>query len=115
MFQISWVVRADLFFTLKYLFYKLFMTCCPFLFDFDRTCANLFCCLVFYKRLILIVLKLIFRDIAYVTASGSIIATAGYSSDAINVVIWDTLAPPTTSRASIMCHEGFFLLSEFMF
>ncbi|XP_074325789.1 uncharacterized protein LOC141663850 isoform X2 [Apium graveolens] len=45
-------------------------------------------------------------DIAYVTASGSIIATAGYSSDAINVVIWDTLAPPTTSRASIMCHEG---------
>lgn len=57
MFQISWVVRADLFFTLKYLFYKLFMTCCPFLFDFDRTCANLFCCLVFYKRLILIVLN----------------------------------------------------------
>lgn len=56
-----------------------------------------------------------FRDIAYVTASGSIIATAGYSSDAINVVIWDTLAPPTTSRASIMCHEGFFLLSEFTF
>lgn len=42
----------------------------------------------------------------YVTASGSIVAAAGYSSNNVNVVIWDTLAPPTTSRASIMCHEG---------
>ncbi|KAK3012301.1 hypothetical protein RJ639_012849 [Escallonia herrerae] len=45
-------------------------------------------------------------DVTYVTASGSIVAAAGYSSDGINVVIWDTLAPPMTSRASIMCHEG---------
>ncbi|XP_052192792.1 uncharacterized protein LOC127801585 isoform X2 [Diospyros lotus] len=45
-------------------------------------------------------------DVTYVTASGSIIAAAGYSSNGVNVVIWDTLAPPTTSRASIMCHEG---------
>ncbi|XAR62950.1 hypothetical protein NMG60_11022705 [Bertholletia excelsa] len=45
-------------------------------------------------------------DVTYVTASGSIIAAAGYSSNGINVVIWDTLAPPATSRASIMCHEG---------
>ncbi|BFG22185.1 hypothetical protein CerSpe_084590 [Prunus speciosa] len=45
-------------------------------------------------------------DVAYVTSSGSIIAVAGYSSSNVNVVIWDTLAPPTTSRASILCHEG---------
>ncbi|GMP43862.1 hypothetical protein CsSME_00013057 [Camellia sinensis var. sinensis] len=48
-------------------------------------------------------------DVTYVTASGSIIAAAGYSSNGVNVVIWDTLAPPTTSRASIMCHEGLFI------
>lgn len=34
---------------------------------------------------------------------------AGYSSNGVNVVIWDTLAPPSTSRASILCHEGIFL------
>ncbi|XP_050385252.1 uncharacterized protein LOC126801830 isoform X2 [Argentina anserina] len=45
-------------------------------------------------------------DVAYVTSSGSIIAVAGYSSTSVNVVIWDTLAPPSTSRASIICHEG---------
>ncbi|KZV57684.1 hypothetical protein F511_03144 [Dorcoceras hygrometricum] len=45
-------------------------------------------------------------DATYVTASGSIIAASGYSSNGINVVVWDTLAPPATSQASIMCHEG---------
>ncbi|CAK9136914.1 unnamed protein product [Ilex paraguariensis] len=45
-------------------------------------------------------------DVSYVTSSGSIIVAAGYSSNGVNVVIWDTLAPPTTSQASIMCHEG---------
>ncbi|KAF3439842.1 hypothetical protein FNV43_RR18120 [Rhamnella rubrinervis] len=45
-------------------------------------------------------------DVTYVTSSGSIIAVAGYSSNGVNVVIWDTLAPPTTSQASIICHEG---------
>ncbi|KAH9622667.1 hypothetical protein KSS87_015596 [Heliosperma pusillum] len=45
-------------------------------------------------------------DICYVATSGSIIASAGYSSNGVNVVIWDTLAPPTSSRASVMCHEG---------
>ncbi|XP_059651214.1 uncharacterized protein LOC132298889 [Cornus florida] len=45
-------------------------------------------------------------DVTYVTASGSIIAAAGHSSNGVNVVIWDMLAPPSTSRASIMCHEG---------
>ncbi|XP_020549231.1 uncharacterized protein LOC105173837 isoform X2 [Sesamum indicum] len=45
-------------------------------------------------------------DVTYVTASGSIVAAAGYSSNGVNVVVWDTLAPPTTSQASIMCHEG---------
>ncbi|RAL54218.1 hypothetical protein DM860_004689 [Cuscuta australis] len=45
-------------------------------------------------------------DVTYVTASGSIIAAAGYSSSGVNVVVWDTLAPPATSQASIMCHEG---------
>ncbi|KAI3818496.1 hypothetical protein L1987_12305 [Smallanthus sonchifolius] len=45
-------------------------------------------------------------DVTYVTSSGSIVAAVGYSSNNVNVVIWDTLAPPITSRASIMCHEG---------
>ncbi|XP_031374967.1 uncharacterized protein LOC116189446 isoform X2 [Punica granatum] len=45
-------------------------------------------------------------DVTYVTSSGSIIVAAGYSSNNVNVVIWDTLAPPSTSRASIICHEG---------
>ncbi|KAD7117001.1 hypothetical protein E3N88_04269 [Mikania micrantha] len=45
-------------------------------------------------------------DVTYVTSSGSIVAAVGYSSNNVNVVVWDTLAPPTTSRASIMCHEG---------
>lgn len=51
-----------------------------------------------------------FRDVTYFSSSGSIIAVAGYSPNNINVVIWDTLAPPTTSRASILCHEGFTLI-----
>lgn len=46
------------------------------------------------------------RDVTYVS-SGSVIAAAGNSSNGVNVVIWDTLAPPSTSRASISCHEGF--------
>ncbi|XVF33142.1 hypothetical protein REPUB_Repub17cG0142900 [Reevesia pubescens] len=45
-------------------------------------------------------------DVTYVTSSGSVIAAAGCSSNGVNVVIWDTLAPPATSRASIICHEG---------
>ncbi|XP_024963286.1 uncharacterized protein LOC112503489 isoform X1 [Cynara cardunculus var. scolymus] len=45
-------------------------------------------------------------DVTYVSSSGSIVAAVGYSSSNVNVVIWDTLAPPATSRASIMCHEG---------
>ncbi|KAJ6334678.1 hypothetical protein OIU78_011524 [Salix suchowensis] len=45
-------------------------------------------------------------DVTYITSSGSVIAATGYSSNGSNVVIWDTLAPPTTSRASIVCHEG---------
>ncbi|XP_020538564.1 uncharacterized protein LOC105642828 isoform X2 [Jatropha curcas] len=45
-------------------------------------------------------------DVTYVTSSGSVVAAAGHSSNGVNVVVWDTLAPPTTSRASITCHEG---------
>ncbi|GAB2231200.1 hypothetical protein Droror1_Dr00027489 [Drosera rotundifolia] len=45
-------------------------------------------------------------DVCYVSTSGSVIAAAGYSSNGVNVVIWDTLAPSATSRASVMCHEG---------
>ena len=48
------------------------------------------------------------RDVTYMAASGSVIGAAGYSSNGVNVVIWDTLAPPTTSQASLMCHEGIF-------
>lgn len=55
--------------------------------------------------------KIICRDVTYVTSSGSIIAAAGYRSNGVNVVIWDTLAPPATSQASIICHEGFLPLS----
>ncbi|XP_042479936.1 uncharacterized protein LOC122060893 isoform X2 [Macadamia integrifolia] len=45
-------------------------------------------------------------DVSYVAGSGSIIAAAGCSSNGVNVVIWDTLAPSTTSQASLICHEG---------
>uniref|UniRef100_A0A803KZQ1 RAVE complex protein Rav1 C-terminal domain-containing protein n=1 Tax=Chenopodium quinoa TaxID=63459 RepID=A0A803KZQ1_CHEQI len=45
-------------------------------------------------------------DVCYVATSGSVIAASGYSSNGVNVVIWDTLAPPSSSRASVMCHEG---------
>ncbi|XP_077251332.1 transducin family protein / WD-40 repeat family protein [Tasmannia lanceolata] len=45
-------------------------------------------------------------DVAYVSGSGSILAAAGYSPNGVNVVIWDTLAPPATSQASLICHEG---------
>ncbi|XP_058100511.1 uncharacterized protein LOC131245220 isoform X2 [Magnolia sinica] len=45
-------------------------------------------------------------DVGYVAASGSILATAGYSPNGVNLVIWDTLAPPATSQASVICHEG---------
>ncbi|KAH9303042.1 hypothetical protein KI387_014625, partial [Taxus chinensis] len=45
-------------------------------------------------------------DVAFVGASGSILAATGFSSNGHNMVIWDTLAPPTTSRVSIACHEG---------
>ncbi|KAK4849046.1 hypothetical protein QYF36_020205 [Acer negundo] len=45
-------------------------------------------------------------DVTYITSSGSVIAASGHSSNGVNVVIWDTLAPPATSRASIICHEG---------
>lgn len=47
-----------------------------------------------------------FSDVAYVAASGSIIAAAGCSANGANIVVWDTLAPPVTSQASIVCHEG---------
>ncbi|MFS7990361.1 putative transcription factor WD40-like family [Helianthus anomalus] len=46
------------------------------------------------------------KDVTYVTSSGSIVVALGYCSNNVNVVIWDTLIPRTTSRASIMCHEG---------
>ncbi|KAJ4957335.1 hypothetical protein NE237_014118 [Protea cynaroides] len=45
-------------------------------------------------------------DVSYVAGSGSIIAAAGYNSNGVNVVVWDTLAPSTTSQASLTCHEG---------
>ncbi|KAL0913039.1 hypothetical protein M5K25_016469 [Dendrobium thyrsiflorum] len=45
-------------------------------------------------------------DVAYVVASGSILAAAGCSTNGHNVVLWDTLAPPGTSQASLFCHEG---------
>ncbi|CAN8284476.1 unnamed protein product [Cochlearia groenlandica] len=45
-------------------------------------------------------------DVKYISSSGSIVAASGYSSSGVNVVVWDTLAPPSTSQASISCHEG---------
>ncbi|KAF6136184.1 hypothetical protein GIB67_001593 [Kingdonia uniflora] len=45
-------------------------------------------------------------DVTYVAASGSVIAASGYNSNNVNVVVWDTLAPPTTSQVSLTCHEG---------
>ena len=40
------------------------------------------------------------------SASGSVVASAGSNSNGANVVIWDTLSPPGTCQTSIMCHEG---------
>lgn len=40
------------------------------------------------------------------SASESVVATAGYNSNNVNVVVWDTLAPPITCQASVVCHEG---------
>lgn len=45
-------------------------------------------------------------DVTYVSASGSVVASAGYSSNGANIVIWDTLSPPATCHTSILCHEG---------
>jgi hypothetical protein len=41
-----------------------------------------------------------------VSASGSVVASAGSNSNGANIVIWDTLSPPGTCQTSIMCHEG---------
>ncbi|KAG7995593.1 hypothetical protein I3843_01G117700 [Carya illinoinensis] len=46
------------------------------------------------------------RDVTYVSGI-LVIAAAGKSSNGINVVIWDTLVPPSTFRVSIIYHEGF--------
>ncbi|WVZ70093.1 hypothetical protein U9M48_018789 [Paspalum notatum var. saurae] len=45
-------------------------------------------------------------DVAYLSASGSVVASAGCSSNGANIVIWDTLSPPATCQTSILCHEG---------
>ncbi|KFK37434.1 hypothetical protein AALP_AA4G256500 [Arabis alpina] len=45
-------------------------------------------------------------DVEYISSSGSIVAASGHSSSGVNVVLWDTLAPPSASQASISCHEG---------
>ncbi|KAG0465578.1 hypothetical protein HPP92_019742 [Vanilla planifolia] len=45
-------------------------------------------------------------DVTYVAASGSILATAGFNSNGANILVWDTLAPPAASQASLVCHEG---------
>lgn len=45
-------------------------------------------------------------DVAFVGASGGILAATGASQNDLNLVFWDTLAPSTTSRASVFCHEG---------
>jgi hypothetical protein len=41
-----------------------------------------------------------------VSASGSVAAAAGSSTNGANVVIWDSLSSPATCQTSIMCHEG---------
>ena len=46
------------------------------------------------------------RDVALLGASGAIVAATGASENDLNLVFWDTLAPSTTSRASVFCHEG---------
>lgn len=45
-------------------------------------------------------------DLAFVGASGSVIAAAGLSPNNENVILWDTLAPPSSSRAAVHCHDG---------
>lgn len=45
-------------------------------------------------------------DVAFVGGSGGIIAATGSSQNDLNLVFWDTLAPSSTSQASVFCHEG---------
>lgn len=45
-------------------------------------------------------------DCVYVGAGGSVVAAAGLTQSGANVTLWDTLAPPNSSRASAICHDG---------
>ncbi|XP_024540074.1 uncharacterized protein LOC9633825 isoform X1 [Selaginella moellendorffii] len=45
-------------------------------------------------------------DVTFVGESGAIIAAAGSSPSGENLVVWNTLAPPSSARMSISCHEG---------
>ncbi|XP_078431555.1 transducin family protein / WD-40 repeat family protein isoform X2 [Wolffia australiana] len=44
--------------------------------------------------------------VAFIAGSGSIIAAAGHNTTNANVVIWDTLVPPSASHTFLTCHEG---------
>lgn len=46
------------------------------------------------------------RDAAFVGGSGFLVAATGMSVTGDNLIVWDTLAPPTSSRASVACHDG---------
>ena len=54
------------------------------------------------------------RDVALLGSSGAIVAATGASENDLNLVFWDTLAPSTTSRASVFCHEGRYSLMAWL-
>ena len=45
-------------------------------------------------------------DALFVGGGGSVVAAAGLSPSGANIVVWDSLAPPASSRLAATCHEG---------
>lgn len=46
------------------------------------------------------------RDATFIVGSKSLVAATGMTNTGNNLIAWDTLAPPSSNRQSISCHEG---------
>jgi hypothetical protein len=49
------------------------------------------------------------RDATFIVGSNSLVAATGMTNTGNNLIAWDTLAPPSSNRQSIPCHEGMLL------
>ncbi|KAG0631662.1 hypothetical protein M758_1G270500 [Ceratodon purpureus] len=45
-------------------------------------------------------------DATFIVGSSSLVAATGMTNTGNNLIAWDTLAPPSSNRQSISCHEG---------